>query len=147
MRRAESHVMANQQVRFGSESRSGRKAAPVEASKCKSGSSRSSREGKHTTSMPTGSDRELRLKQEFEGMSTIKEAQPHMMAPKREVSLGQGSTRRMCQSPTESSDDEDESYLAIVRRRRAEDRTASPKSRRFGERPSRDRWQRPERDQ
>jgi hypothetical protein len=52
----------------------------------------------------------------------------------------------MCQSPTESPDDEDDSYLAMSQRRTAEDRSTSPKSRRSGEWRSRDRWERPERD-
>jgi hypothetical protein len=92
------------------------------------GSARSSREGRHTTSTPTGLDREQKLKDGFEGISTIKEARPHASVMKLEVSSGQGSTRRMCQSLTESSDDEDDGYLAITRRKRAEGRSTSPKS-------------------
>ncbi len=91
----ESHVMANQQVRFGSKSRDDTKTASGDTPEDRSRFPRTSREGRHTTSTPTGSDQEQRLKEEFEGVSAIKEVQPLHRIPGPEV--------RMCRSHTESS--------------------------------------------
>jgi hypothetical protein len=119
-----------QQVRFGGEARREGGVAPTGVGGERSRSARSTGEVGHTTSTPTGSDKEQRLKEGFEGISTIKEARPHTSAPRREASPGQASTRRACQSPTESSDDEDDSYLGATRGRKAEGQSSSPKPRR-----------------
>ncbi len=51
----------------------------------------------------------------------------------------------MCQSHTESSDEEDDSHLTMLRRRGAEDQLAYPKLRKSDVRPNLERWERPER--
>ena len=73
-------------------------------------SSKGIREGRHTTSTPTGSDRELRLKEGPEEISGIRGAHLPHPATRREVSPGRSSSRRMYPSPTESSEDEYDSY-------------------------------------
>ena len=80
-------MTANQQVRFRSESKGEGKAAPADMPEDKLRVSRTSREGRHTTSTPTSSDRDQRLKEEFEGVSTIKEIKPLPEIPGREASL------------------------------------------------------------
>jgi hypothetical protein len=126
-RDTESRAAAGQQVRFGHRSRDEDDATPSGASEERPRSARSVRDGRHTNSTPTGSDREQRLKEGFEGISGIKDSRLPTLAPRKEVSPGRLSSRRVCPSPTESSDDEDDSYLNVKRGRRAEGRSSSPK--------------------
>jgi hypothetical protein len=63
-------------------------------------------------------------------------------APRREVSPGRSSSRRMYPSPSE---DEYNSYLKRDRGRKAEGRSSSPRPRRPDERHGWDKWDRPER--
>jgi hypothetical protein len=75
------HAAAGQQVRFGHQPQDRGGAAPGEAEEERPRSSRSTREGRHTTSTPTGSDRELRLKEGFEEVSGIKNSRLPTPAP------------------------------------------------------------------
>jgi hypothetical protein len=126
-RDTESHAAAGHQVRFGHRARDEDDATPSGTSKEWPRSAKSIREGRHTTSTPTGSDREQRLKEGLEGISGIKDSRLPTLAPRKEVSPGQSSSRRVCPSPMESSDEEDDSYLGAARGRRAEVRSSSPK--------------------
>jgi hypothetical protein len=108
-------------------------------------SSKSIREGRHATSTPTGSDREQRLKDGPKEISGIRGVHLPPPAPQREVSPGRSSSRRMYPSPTESSEDEYDSYSKRDRGRKAEGRSSSPRPRRSDERHGRDKWDRPER--
>ncbi len=72
LREADLPAAASQQVCFGSQLRDRGIAAPGEPEEERPRSSRSTREGRHTTSTPTGSDREQRLKEEFEEVSGIR---------------------------------------------------------------------------
>jgi hypothetical protein len=101
-------------------------------------SSKGIQEGRHATSTPTGSDREQRLKEGPEEISGIRGAHLPPPAPRREVSPGRSSSRRMYPSPTESSEDEYDSYSKRDRGRKAEGRSSSPRPRRLDERHSRD---------
>ena len=80
-REAGLHAAAGQQVRFGHQPQDRGGAAPGEAEEERPRSSRSTREGRHTTSTPTGSDRELRLKEGFEEVSGIKNSRLPTPAP------------------------------------------------------------------
>ncbi len=103
---AEPPTSGGQQVRFGS-SRSERNGVDAgEPEEDRPRSSRSTREGRHATSTPTGSDREERLREGLEEVSGIRGAHLPTPAPLREVSPGRSSSQRMYPSPTESSDDE-----------------------------------------
>jgi hypothetical protein len=97
------HAAASQQARFGHQLQDKGGAAPWEVEEERPRSSRSTREGRHTTSTPSGSDREQRLKEGFEEALGIKNSRLPSPAPRREVSPGRSSSRRMCPSPTESS--------------------------------------------
>jgi hypothetical protein len=99
-------------------------------------------EERHTTSTPAGSDREQRRKGSPEEISGIRGAHLPPPAPRREISPGRPSARRMYPSPTESSEDEYDSYLRRSRGRKAEGRFCSPRPRRSDERHSRDKWER-----
>jgi hypothetical protein len=105
-------------------------------------SSKGTREGRHATSTPTGSDREQRLKEGPEEISGIRGVHLPPPAPRREVSPGRSSSRRMYPSPTESSEDEYDSYSRKDRGRKAEGRSSSPRPRRSDERHGRDKWER-----
>jgi hypothetical protein len=105
-------------------------------------SSKGTREGRHATSTPTGSDREQRLKEVPEEISGIRGVHLPPPAPRREVSPGRSSSRRMYPSPTESSEDEYDNYSKRDRGRKAEGRSSSPRPRRLDERHSRDKWER-----
>ncbi len=97
---AEAPTTSSQQVRLGS-SRSERNSAdPGEPEKDRPRSSRSTREGRHATSTPTGSDREQRLREGLEEVSGIRGTRLPTPAPRREVSPGRSSSRTMCPSPT-----------------------------------------------
>ena len=76
----------------------------------RSRSSRGVQEERLATSTPVGSDREQRRKRSPEGISGIRDVQPPLPAPRREVSPGRPSARRMYPSPAESSEDEYDSY-------------------------------------
>jgi len=89
-------------------------------------SSKGIREGRHATSTPTGSDREQRLKEGPEEISGIRGAHLPPPAPRREISPGRPSSRRMYPSPTESSEDEYDSYPRRSRGRKTEGRSCSP---------------------
>jgi hypothetical protein len=142
---AEPPTSGGQQVRFGS-SRSERNGVDAgEPEEDRSRSSRSTREGRHATSTPTGSDKEQRLKEGLEEVSGIRGARLPTPAPRREVSPGRSSSRRMYPSPTESSDDEYDSYTKAGRGRRAERRSSSPKPRKSDEWRGWNKWDRPER--
>jgi hypothetical protein len=133
-----------QQVRFGS-SHSGRNGAdPEEPEEGRPRSSRSTQEGRHTTSTPTGSDRVQRLKKGLEEVSGIRGTRLPTPAPRREVSPGRSNSRRMYPSPTESSDDEYDSYTKAGRGSRAEGRSTSPKPRKSDEWRGWNKWDRPE---
>ncbi len=134
-----------QLVRFGSLRSEWNEAGAGEPEEDRPWSSRSTREGRHTTSTPTGSDRDQRLKEGLEEVSGIQSAHLPTPAPQREVSPGRSSSRRMCPSPTESSDDEYDGYSKMGRGRRAEGRSSSPRPRRSDEWRGRDKWDRPER--
>ena len=108
-------------------------------------SSKGIREGRHATSTPKGSDREQRLKEGPEEISGIRGVHLPPPAPRREVSPGWSSSRRMYPSPMESSEDEYDSYSKRDRGRKAEGRSNSPRPRRSDERHGRDKWDRPER--
>jgi hypothetical protein len=136
---------SGRQVHFGS-SRSERNGADVgELEEDRPRSSRSTREGRHTTSTPMGSDREQRLKEGLEEVLGIRGARLPTPAPQREVSPGWSSSWRMCPSPMESSDDENDSYSNAARGRRAEGRSSSPKPRRLDEWRGWNKWDRPDR--
>jgi hypothetical protein len=105
-------------------------------------SSQSTREGRHTTSTPTGSDREQRLKEGLEEVSGIRGARLPTPAPRREVSPGRSSSRRMCPSPTESSSNKNDSYSNTAQGRRAEGRSSSPKPRKSDEWRGWNKWDR-----
>jgi hypothetical protein len=106
-------------------------------------SSKGVQEGRHATSTPAGSDREQRLKEGPEEISGIRGVHLPPPAPRREVSPGRPSSRRMYPSPTESSEDEYDSYARRSRGRKAEGRSSSPRPRRSDERRhSRDKWER-----
>ncbi len=62
--------------------------------------------------------------------------------PRREVSPGRPSARRMYPSPTESLEDEYDSYLRRSRGRKTEGRSCSPRPRRPDERHSQEEWER-----
>jgi hypothetical protein len=104
--------------------------------------SRDVQEERHTTSTPTGSDREQRRKESPEEISGIRGVHLPPPAPRREVSPGRPSSRRMYPSPTESSEDEYDSYPRRSRGRKAEGRSCSPRPRRSDERHTRDKWER-----
>jgi hypothetical protein len=104
--------------------------------------SRGIQEGRHATSTPAGSDREQRLREGPEEISGIRGVHLPPPAPRREVSPGRPSSRRMYPSPTESSEDEYDSYPRRSRGRKAEGRSSSPRPRRSDERHSRDKWER-----
>ncbi len=87
-------------------------------------------EGRHATSTPAGSDREQRLREGPEEISDIRGVHLSPPAPRREVSPGRPSSRRMYPSPTESSEDEYDSYPRRSRGRKAEGRSSSPRPRR-----------------
>ncbi len=142
---ADPPTAGGQQVRFGSlrSERSGVDAEEPEEDRPRS--SRSTREGRHATSTPTSSDKEQRLKEGLEEVSGIRGARLPTPAPRREVSPGRSSSRRMCPSPTESSDDEYDSYTKLGRGRRAEGRLSSPKPRKSDEWQGWNKWDRPER--
>ncbi len=61
----------------------------------RSRSSKGIREGRHATSTPTGSDREQRLKEGPEEICGIRGAHLPPPAPRREVSPGRSSSRKM----------------------------------------------------
>ncbi len=65
-------------------------------------SSRGVQEERPATSTPVGSDREQRRKRSPEGISDIRGAHQPPPAPRREVSPGRPSARRMYPSPVES---------------------------------------------
>jgi hypothetical protein len=136
---------SGQQVRFGS-SRSGRSGADAgEPEEDRPRSFRSAREGRHTTSTPTSSNREQRLKEGLEEVSGIRGTRLPTPAPRREVSPGRSSSQRMYPSPTESSDDEYDSYTNAARGRRAEGRSSSPKPRKSDDWRGWNKWDRPDR--
>ena len=88
--------------------------------------SRGVQEGRHTTSTPAGSDREQRRKGSPEEISGIRGVHLPPPAPRREISPGRPSSRRMYPSPTESSEDEYDSYPRRNRGRKTEGRSALP---------------------
>ena len=104
--------------------------------------SRGVQEERHTTSTPAESDREQRRKGSPEEISGIRGVHLPPPAPRREVSPGRPSSRRMYPSPTESSEDKYDSYPRRSRGRKAEGRSCSPRPRRSNERCSRDKWER-----
>jgi hypothetical protein len=108
-------------------------------------SSRSTREGRHATSTPTGSDKEQKLKEGLEEVSGIRGTRLPTPAPRREVSPGRSSSRRMYPSAMESSDDEYDSYTKAGRGRRAEGSSSSPKPRKSDEWRGWNKWDRLER--
>jgi hypothetical protein len=108
----------------------------------RSRSSRSVQEERPATSTPVGSDREQRRKKSPEGISGIREAHPPLSASRREVSPGRPSARRMYPSPTESSEDEYDSYPRRSRGRKMEGRSCSPRPRKLDERHHREEWDR-----
>jgi hypothetical protein len=61
------------------------------------------------------------LREEFEGISTIKEIQPVPEAQRRRSSLGQGIILNTYRNRLDSSEEEGDSHLAVLRRRRGED--------------------------
>jgi hypothetical protein len=132
-------------VRFGSLRLERNDAGAGEPEEERPRSSKGTREGRHATSTPTGSDREQRLKMGPEEISGIRGVHLPPPAPRREVSPGRSSSRRMYPSPTESSEDEYDNYLKRDRGRKAEGRSSSPRPRRSDERHGRDKWDRPER--
>jgi hypothetical protein len=142
---AEPPTPGTQLVRFGSLRSERNEAGTGEPEEDRPRSSRSTREGKHTTSTPTGSDREQRLKEGLEEVSGIRGARLPTPAPRREVSPGRSSSRKMYPSPTDSSDDEYDSYTKAGRGRRAEGRSSSPKPRKSDEWRGWNKWDRPER--
>jgi hypothetical protein len=89
--------------------------------------------------------REQRLKEGLEEVSGIRGARLPTPAPRREVSPGRSSSRRMYHSPTESSDEEYDSYAKAGRGRRAEGRSSSPRPRKSDEWRGWDKRDRPER--
>ncbi len=100
----------------------------------RSRSSRGVQEERPATSTPVGSDREQRRKRSPEGISGIRDAHPPPHAPRRETSPGRPSARRMYPSPTESSEDEYDSYPRRSRGRKMEGRSYSPRPRKLDER-------------
>jgi hypothetical protein len=112
---AEPPTSGTQLVRFGSLRSERNDAGAGEPEENRPRSSRSTREGRHNTSTPTGSDREQRLKEGLEEVSGIRGARLPTPAPRREVSPRRSSSRRMYPSPTESSDDEYDSYAKAGR--------------------------------
>jgi len=96
---AENPTSGAQLVRFGSLRSEGNNAGAEEPEEDRPRSSRSTREGRHATSTPTGSDREQRLKEGLEEVSGIRGAHLPTPAPRREVSPGRSSSRRMYPSP------------------------------------------------
>ncbi len=106
--------------------------------------SRGVQEERHTTSTPAGSDREQRRKGSPDEISGIRGVHlpPPPPAPRKEISPGRPSSRRMYPSPTESSEDEYDSYPRKSRGRKAEGRSCSPRPRRSDERRSREEWER-----
>ncbi len=132
-------------VRFGSLRLERNDAGAGEPEGDRPRSSKSTREGRHATSTPAGSDREQRLKEGPEEISGIRGVHLPPPAPRREVSPGRSSSRRMYPSPTESSEDEYDSYSKRDWGRKAEGRSGSPRPRRSDERHGRDKWDRLER--
>ncbi len=102
--------------------------------------SRGVQEERHTTSTPAGSDREQRRKGSPEEISGIRGAHLPPPARRREMSPSRPSARRMYPSPTESSEDEYDSYSRRSRGRKTEGRSCSPWPRRPDERHSREEW-------
>jgi hypothetical protein len=88
----------------------------------RSRSSRGVPEERPTTSTPVGSDREQGRKRSPEGISGIRDAHLPPPAPRREVVPGRPSARRMYPSPTESTEDEYDSYPRRSRGRKMEGR-------------------------
>ncbi len=129
-------------VRFESLRLERNDAGPGEPEEDRPRPSKGIQEGRHATSTPVGSDREQRLKEGPEEISGIREMHPSPPAPRREVSPGQPSSRRMYPSPTESSEDKYDGYSRRSRGRKAEGRSSSPRPRRSDERLSRDKWER-----
>jgi hypothetical protein len=105
-------------------------------------SSRGVQEERHTTSTLAGSDREQRRKGSPEEISGIRGAHLPPPSPRREMSPGRPSARRMYPSPTESSEDEYDSYPRRSRGRKMEGRSGSPRPRRPNERHGREEWER-----
>jgi hypothetical protein len=141
VKKAESHGTANQQVHFESEPRGERKIVSVDMHEDGSRVSRFARESKHTTSAPTSSGQDQRLREEFEGVSTIKEIRPVSGAPRRQLSLGQRAVRIVYRNHPDSSEDEGESHLAVLRPRRGEDQSASSELRRMDVLRNLERWE------
>jgi hypothetical protein len=108
----------------------------------RSRSSRGVQEERPATSTPVGSDREQRRKRSPEGISGIRDAHLPPPAPRRETSPGRPSARRMYPSPTESSEDEYDSYPRRSRGRKMEGRSYSPRPRKLDERHHREEWER-----
>jgi hypothetical protein len=108
----------------------------------RSRSSRGVQEERPATSTPVGSDREQRRKRSPEGVSGIRDSHLPPPAPRREASPGRSSARRMYPSPTESSEDEYDSYPRRSRGRKMEGRSCSPRSRKLDERHHREEWDR-----
>jgi len=94
--------------------------------------SRGVREGRHTMSTPAGSDREQRRKGSPEEISGIRGVHLPPPAPRKEMSPGRPSARRMYPSPTEASEDEYDSFPRRSRGRRAEGRSCSPSTEEVG---------------
>ncbi len=105
-------------------------------------SSRGVQEERPATSTPVGSDREQRRKRSPEGISGIRDAHLPPPAPRREVSPGRPSARRMYPSPVESSEDEYDSCPRRSRGRKTEGRSYSPRPRKLDERHHREEWDR-----
>jgi hypothetical protein len=76
----------------------------------RSRSSRGVQEERPATSTPVGSDREQRRTRSPEGISGIRGSHLPPPAPRRKASPGRSSARRMYSGPTESSEDEYDSY-------------------------------------
>ncbi len=121
---AEAPMPGTQLVHFGSLRSERNDAGAGELEEDRPWSSRSTQEERHATSTPTGSDREQRLKEGLEEVSGIRGTHLPRPAPRREVSPGRSSSRRMYPSPTESFDDEYDSYTKAGRGRRAEGRSS-----------------------
>jgi len=124
---------SGQQVHFDNQRLEKGSAATGELEEERPKSSRSTREGIRTTSTPTGSDGERRLKEGFKEISGIRSSRLPTPAPRKEVSPGRSSSRRVCPSPTESSDDEYDSYTGPAWGKRAEGRSSSPRPRKSDE--------------
>ncbi len=84
----------------------------------------------HTHGLRQGAEVEGRIQR---GLSGIRNSRLPTPAP-----------RRMCPSPTESSDDEYDSYLNAARGRRAEGRSSSPRPRKSDEWRGWNKWDRPD---